>query len=1138
MAGLRLAVQTEEKRARLRLHIAPVVACTGASPARFHRPRYQASSANQSSIPLPWDRVTELPFQGLRVFLPRNYVPPEKFPALHDLLTNNGAEVCPILNASCNSNVDFHVMADNQTAKIKELLSKGCKVVGPECITRCARECRRLPDREYTCCFAMEGVGVLATGFSAEEKELIEWLVSSMCGNLQHQTSLNLDYVIAKNVLATKYKWAWSVLRKPIVSHEWLKHCAAQHRLVPYDPFRLPALAGLKICATGIAFAGREEIQMGARENGATYSADLTMDCTHLIAQISCHLICLDEDYFPVRTEDLPVAAGVKKFRQEVLEFQENQEQAAPASPTSDNEVSASLGHKPEAPVDRECGRTTIPGMPDYLYLSGCQFYFTGFEAVEMRRLVNLVLDGGGTRYIEFNNAVTHVIVGQPLERELIMLRQLAMWDAVYILQRSWLEECSQQKMEVSISDRHRVPQNMLLPGQWISPKKPLDRSAGDVSGSEIAKSPPPLQSEGSLKTLPSLGLESEKLSLSPSLQSDQSLKPLPSFATELEKPNFAPSFHNECSSKVLLSSGTESVKLNLLSFQTNEILKALPSVDVKSENQNFHPSSETEGSLKSLLNPGAESQHVSATTTNVPSGSEEVPVLAKRNVFGGSVFGFSDDISPDQRLAIAKQIVAGGGSLDQKSKRLDFLVVSHGIRPVALCSPNVRQISTHWISQCLQEATMLDPDSHVVFRPLQCQVPLSGFQDLRFCTSQYSERDRKLMRKLCHVLQAKFMANFNSKISYLLCKFQGGEKYESARRLGIPCVTENWLYACVEQNKVVPVDGFQPRELTAADKEHFKIYMTQHAITQYDSTPQPTGTLRTDVQPQGPVQSLLRSYQPTGVLRKKSNIRNKPASSHGKLSTDVQPSQRNSQVTSCTLSSQAAGTPLDPWDANAPWVAEVVNTKGAPGQPVAQKTADLRQDSKSELEGYIASRQENESIEMNVEDLHQRSNLGTGVSAVDTTLPQKGSGEGGISPPNVVDAIEGLLRQTSKVSIMIYNRFLVDMNPTLHAQPDADFLHVGSRSNKVEGEPKSPNLTVNPDSQLKFDESQIDSQVVAYDEDHSERQRIMEKVRTRSSTIALASSNSGSQLKSSDSAAWKGDQKLGRLFKAAEANK
>jgi hypothetical protein len=43
-------------------------------------------------------------------------------------------------------------------------------------------------------------------------QELIEWLVSSMCGNLQHQTSLNLDYVIAKNVLATKYKVMYIVL--------------------------------------------------------------------------------------------------------------------------------------------------------------------------------------------------------------------------------------------------------------------------------------------------------------------------------------------------------------------------------------------------------------------------------------------------------------------------------------------------------------------------------------------------------------------------------------------------------------------------------------------------------------------------------------------------------------------------------------------------------------------------------------------------------------------------------------------------------------------------------------------------------------------------------------------------------------
>jgi hypothetical protein len=46
---------------------------------------------------------------------------------------------------------------------------------------------------------------------------------------------------------------------------------------------------------------------------------------------------------------------------------------------------------------------------------------------------------------------------------ELIMLKQLAMWDVVYSLQRFLLGKCSQQNMEVCINDRHKAPQNVFL---------------------------------------------------------------------------------------------------------------------------------------------------------------------------------------------------------------------------------------------------------------------------------------------------------------------------------------------------------------------------------------------------------------------------------------------------------------------------------------------------------------------------------------------------------------------------------------------------------------------------------------------------------------------------------------------------
>jgi hypothetical protein len=70
MAGLRLGVQTEEKRARLGLHIAPVVACTRASPARFHRaslPSFFGKSVFNSTAMVSGTRTTSRRIKFLRI---------------------------------------------------------------------------------------------------------------------------------------------------------------------------------------------------------------------------------------------------------------------------------------------------------------------------------------------------------------------------------------------------------------------------------------------------------------------------------------------------------------------------------------------------------------------------------------------------------------------------------------------------------------------------------------------------------------------------------------------------------------------------------------------------------------------------------------------------------------------------------------------------------------------------------------------------------------------------------------------------------------------------------------------------------------------------------------------------------------
>ncbi|KAG9457136.1 hypothetical protein H6P81_001644 [Aristolochia fimbriata] len=90
--------------------------------------------------------------------------------------------------------------------KFDELRAKGCSLVGPQCIFSCAKEHRNLPKQGYTCCLAMDGAKILASGFEKDEKVQIEKLVNAMGGVLHAKASLEATFVIAKSVLAAKYK--------------------------------------------------------------------------------------------------------------------------------------------------------------------------------------------------------------------------------------------------------------------------------------------------------------------------------------------------------------------------------------------------------------------------------------------------------------------------------------------------------------------------------------------------------------------------------------------------------------------------------------------------------------------------------------------------------------------------------------------------------------------------------------------------------------------------------------------------------------------------------------------------------------------------------------------------------------------
>lgn len=194
----------------------------------------------------------KMTFKGANVFMSRNLVPPEIFDSLHDILKDNGADIFLCCDPSRNGPDDYHIISSRDHEKFDDLRGKGCKLLGPQCVFSCAKEHIVLPKQGFTCCLAMDGVKILTSGFEVEEKVEIGKLVTAMGGLLQTKASSDVSFVIVKNVLAGKYKWALNNLKKPIVSEGWLHQCWKEHRVVSYGSYKVLPFSGLIISVTQV----------------------------------------------------------------------------------------------------------------------------------------------------------------------------------------------------------------------------------------------------------------------------------------------------------------------------------------------------------------------------------------------------------------------------------------------------------------------------------------------------------------------------------------------------------------------------------------------------------------------------------------------------------------------------------------------------------------------------------------------------------------------------------------------------------------------------------------------------------------------------------------------------------------------
>ena len=287
--------------------------------------------------------------------------------------------------------------------------------------------------------------------------------------------------------------------------------CATDEEFMEY---KCPIFKGITLCVTGIEAEKRKEIKRLVTLHGGTYSGELNMNtCTHLLVDTpkgekyeyakrwNLHCVstqwffdsiqsgfCVDESDFYVLPDDENnssqagrrvssnlvkggSAASSKSSSEKKIANKAAQAALKSAQKHGNKDLMSSSGSKKSLSNqskrfdnvsrlgethlgDAEGSDFDVRIQPGNMFLDGCKIYLSGFSGDKLEKLRKIINCGGGTRFNQINEIVSHVIVGDKVEADLELLRNCEF--QVFVVGVQWILNSAREGRKLPEEGEHQ----------------------------------------------------------------------------------------------------------------------------------------------------------------------------------------------------------------------------------------------------------------------------------------------------------------------------------------------------------------------------------------------------------------------------------------------------------------------------------------------------------------------------------------------------------------------------------------------------------------------------------------------------------------------------------------------------------
>ena len=347
-----------------------------------------------------------------------------------------------------------------------------------------------------------EGTRVLTAGLTKTKRSEVAKVVEQLGGTMLTTCSASEPphVLIANDVKSARYLEVLSIAKTPVLKVEWIFACDRAKRQLPYSGFRVPPLAGLVVCVTGVDQARRPALQATVESAGGSYSKDLVPKVSHLIAvstksekyEMACTWKGTSVVSFQWLQDSLDNRAGQNESRYPVQKSTADPKRSLSKNSSEKRQITGSGRDHHQASTSSASS------------LSSLRLYCCGMDSSERKQARKLARQLGATRFDTFDTSrITHVIAGRmgklsPEEEENFqeIARHVCSGPGI-LANLDWLEECKRHKAVAALDFSSEILLHSLEKRSSRKQQKADPNEQGQTAGERMARGPVTEQNSG-----------------------------------------------------------------------------------------------------------------------------------------------------------------------------------------------------------------------------------------------------------------------------------------------------------------------------------------------------------------------------------------------------------------------------------------------------------------------------------------------------------------------------------------------------------------------------------------------------------------------------------------------------------------